>query len=429
MRNSLFVLAVVASPFAAFAGQVLVVGPAPAPYVRIQDAINAAQPGDIVLVKSSVHDSIRISDKPLALVADTGVTIQQAGAIRVSNLRAKGLVVLSGITATGVASVNLPDLASGLVADACAGAVLVQDCTLKGYTATNLGCMTAHAGAAVQNCAAVAFTRCTIRGGALANVDAGVSLTQGAGIDALAPVNISCDSVDARGGGSGLHCNTAYPGDGAWGGSGARFLGGSLFAAGSGFVGGPGGDVLGWPTGCVTLTQGGGGGHGFESVLPTSPALFRRLDTIAQGLSGGNSCGGFMSQGPLGFATYGGIVSTIAGNARRLEGPALVRDDTLATLTFRGQAGEQVEIAVALNQAVHQFDPAQAGVLHVRNPRWRAVGDVPASGVLTSALRMPNLSPADPGAVFVVQARFVDPTTGQARLSNVHALVLVDASY
>lgn len=406
----------------ASAGQVRVVDIAPAPYARIQDAVNAAQPGDVILVRSAPHDSLRIAGKGLAVVADVGVGVQEAGAIRITGLGARSLVVLSGITATGIPSTAIPELAHGLFADANAGAVLVQDCSLSGWSGVT-SCERARSGAFVRASAAVSFTRCTLRGGAVSNLDAGVDVGQAPGLDCVGSANVTCDDADLLGGSLGAHCNTPNPGDGAWGGDGARLAGGWLFTSGSIFRGGTGGDVTGFP--CTPFTLGGGGGDGLRAFVPS---FCVRLDTSAFGGFGGLSCG-LVGQGPMGQAVSGVSISNLPGTARRLGGSPLVRDDELATLTFRGVSGERVELAVALGQAVLQYDALQSGVRHVRAERWRTVGVVPASGTLTASFKLPNLSLADPGAILVTQARFIDPATSQVRLSNAHAIVEVDASY
>lgn len=408
------------------AGQVRVVGPSPAPYPRIQDAINAAQTGDVILVESSAHDSVRIAGKAVSIVADTGVTIQESGAIRITNLRPKMLVTLSGIHATGTGSGALPELSHGLFADACFGQILVQDCILDGFSGAPSACGPAGAGASLFNSLGVSFTRCTIRGGSLTQVAANPG-HQGDGIDSTGPNLISCDDTDVRGGGSGLHCNTSYPGDGAWGGNGATLRAGSLFGSGSGFLGGLGGAAAGAPIGCTPGTFGGGGGNGIQNPLPTNPVTVRVLSTLVNGQVGGISCGG--PQGPVGSAYSGLTATTIAGTPRRLVGPRVLRDDQLATFTFTGAPNERVEFAASLGSAIHAFDASRNGVLHVLGQRWSSVGTVPASGALSRSYKLPNLPLTDPGAVFVLQARFVDPVTGAVRLSNAHVLVEVDASY
>lgn len=410
------------------AGQVRVVGPAPAPYPRIQDAINASLPGDVVLVKSVNHDSIRITEKSLTIVADTGVTVQQAGAIRITGSNARALVVLAGITATGIQSAAVPELANGLVAESSPGSILIQDCTLQGYSGTAASCGPAGAGAAIQACSSVSFTRCTIRGGALSQLDA-IAFRQGVGIEASTLSNVSCDDVDSRGGSGGLHCNTSYPGDGAGGGNGAQFTSSSLFASGSGFVGGGGGHVAGWPGPCTPGTWGGFGGNGLQILQPLAPVALRFLGTALTGMTGGSNCGGLISQGPIGGNVTGGQITSLTGTPRRLSGSRVVRDNELATLNFAGAANESVEIALSLGRAVHVYDASQKGVLHVPEPRWRAVGVVPAAGTFARTFKLPNLPPSDPGAVFVVQARFKDSITGLTRLSNAHVIVEVDATY
>ena len=63
------------------------------------------------------------------------------------------------------------------------------------------------------------------------------------------------------------------------------------------------------------------------------------------------------------------------------------------------------------------------------NPRWRPVGVIPPSGVLTRSYKLPDLPLADPGAIFIVQARFINTVSGAVQISNPHVLIEVDATY
>src|SRR5688572_23610743 len=142
---------------------VLVVGPAPA-FPSIQAAVNAAQDGDVVLVKGGTWPSFSIVDRALAIVADDGAVVNVSGAILVANLAATRDVVLSGLRATGMLAV-FPQNVYGLHASNCAGSLRVQDCELRGGPALPYDyCALRPDGALVQSCQDVVFTRTVLEG-------------------------------------------------------------------------------------------------------------------------------------------------------------------------------------------------------------------------------------------------------------------------
>jgi hypothetical protein len=57
------------------------------------------------------------------------------------------------------------------------------------------------------------------------------------------------------------------------------------------------------------------------------------------------------------------------------------------------------------------------------------IGVVGTKGTFTTSMKLGNLAVSDPGATLFMQARFVDPVSGSARLSNLHTVVELDASY
>jgi hypothetical protein len=94
-----------------------------------------------------------------------------------------------------------------------------------------------------------------------------------------------------------------------------------------------------------------------------------------------------------------------------------------------GQPGETVELSVANDGVIHQYDAAQSGVLQISPTKpWRLIGTVPPSGILTLTYKLPKLRPHDPGLVWFTQARFRDPLN-TTRLSNAWAFAEVDSTY
>jgi hypothetical protein len=222
-----------------------------------------------------------------------------------------------------------------------------------------------------------------------------------------------------------------------------------IFASKSVFTGGAGGAASYYDGGFgPTCGVGGNGGHGIWGN--NSTGVLRLLETTGVGAASGpawphsypfnGACGQLVgcSGQPI-YVTPQSCVwpsngpptahSNLAGTARLLSGATLVRDTTPLSLTFTGVTGEVIELAVSATKPTFVDMPSQFGVLHIAQPQWRRVGGVPASGSLTLAFPLPNLKITNPGATWFMQARFIDATTGQVRLSNLHTVVEVDASY
>jgi hypothetical protein len=448
-------------PGVAIAGQVRVVGPAPAPYQTVQDAVSSAQEDDIVLVKSGSYESCRTVGRSVTVIADTGANVQFNNAVRVIELPADKLVVLSGLNAHGTYSSSLYELRSGLHVEDSTGQVLVQDCLFQSSTYNVpyvYGCerVSTMGGATVYNSSGVAFARCVLEGVSYPRNTA-------AGLLVLAPALVSCDSVIARGtdggpgptttgigcgsygdaydGRAGLELNKSYP---LVPGGPVPVGPGFVFAADTHTFGGLGGDSCAcggglWGGGCFCP---GRGGDGFRGSDPASQ-LVLLANTGTPGLGGHTFQPGYpecTATGPTGQPVFTGgswcfffhqatPASQLAGTARKLTGSTLVRDNQLASLTFSGVPGEIAELAVSTKAATNVYQPASAGMLHVPSPAWSRVGTVGGTGQLTKAFKMRDLPLSSPGATIVAQARFRNPTTGATRLSNAHVVVVVDKSY
>ena len=117
-------------------------------FTDIQPAVDAAGPGDVVLVHSGTYTAVTVS-KSLSIVAAHEASVD-CGGIEVLGLGAGERVLFSGLdtdVATGVAA---------RVVD-CAGAVRFQDCDLSGAAGSN--------GGVVQQSADVVFVDSELQGG------------------------------------------------------------------------------------------------------------------------------------------------------------------------------------------------------------------------------------------------------------------------
>ncbi len=445
MRHLTLVLTscLIAAP--SFAGQVLVVGAAPLQHHDLQDTIILAQPGDIVLVKAGTYESVRSVGRSVTIIADNGATPTLQGALRVIDSPATASIVLSGFLAAAPASAPIPEMLTGLYVRNALGQIVVQDCAFFGRPTLNAS---SSGAAIVSACAGLSIARSTF------NASPNGLANRAAGIYAAGGANIALDQSALYGspGIPAVQPPSSFDYDGCAGEPGIRCAGApnSLFVSGGMVVGGTGGRG-GWGGGLCTWC--GFGGTGGDGVFGnTANALVVLGASLVGGpggafdfnCPGGGICG-LGGPGAPGVAVYNGHLIydcvqqvnhsfpfaqplTLAGASRSVSGSRIVRDTALATLTFQGVAGEVVEFTLGRQPS---FTPilAQSGVLHVDGNAWRRVGIVPSSGTLAKSFKLPDLPVSNPGATYFVQARFIDPSTGQTRLSNMHILVEVDASY
>lgn len=418
----------------AVAGNVIVVGNGPGQFASLQDAVTVADDGDVVLVEiAGPFGAVRVQDKSVAIVNATGGAVQVNGALRVNNLAASRSVVLAGLSVTGTVSTTLPELGAGLRATACLGSIVAQDCTFTGGSSVGTTCnpVAPSHGVELLSSASVALTRCTIAGGhgnsSYGQVPNEHPVQQGFGVRASTGSQVSLDTVTTTGGSGGTTCNSYQ--DGTYGGHGISLANSSLYLCGSSVSGGAGSG----PGGTVPGALVGSGGSGIDGQFAPASPVVSLANTVVGGLAGPPYfwCGLCTSccDGSPGSATSGSLaMQPLSGAAKRLSGPSLVRDDEVPEFRVDASPGDRVEFAVT-RAPTYQTDVASGGILHVKDPIWIVAGLVPPGGNnVKRRYHMPDLPVTSPGQVFYVQAR-VTSTTGVQRLTNVQAVVLVDATY
>ncbi len=388
-------------------GNVLVVdGGGSGTFLTIQSAVEAAIDGDVILVRTGTYGSFRITNKALAVVADTGAHVDVQGSIRLRGLAPEKTVVLAGMRAVGAYSLE-ENLSAGLFLADNQGHVRVQDCVFTGG-------FFGPAGAVIHASGDVAIGASNFFGG-------------GHGVEASSPstITIHDSTLQGQDGSPPQMCGN----DGSSGWDGARVSGTVLFSSNSHFRGGLGGEIpLG---GCMNSPVGGRGGNGVYATA----SFVRLLASVTFGAPGGpvlpppSPCGGQCgSTGYAGYDRLGGSFSDIPGTARSLAAPSVVRFTEI--VTFRGQPGDRVGLFIADNTSSAQFIPAWHGVLLVplRAPpaatRALLVGVVPANGVLYVPLGAPALQPGTGSRTLFLQALFTD-VQGQRFLSGVRSMTVL----
>jgi hypothetical protein len=344
-------------------------------FTDLQAAIDAAAPGDTLLVKPGSYAGFALA-KSLSITAETDLSAGVDGFV-VSGLAASDRVVLRGLV-VGPGPASLRSSASDN-----AGWIGLEDCVFAPTPPL------AHASLELTANAAVSLVRCTVAGDkaeGLRAVDTGLYL-------------YDC-AIDG-----GLQ--------GADGAAGIALSGGFLFVEGGSIRGADGLDGVGALGSCVT--PGGDGGDGIE-VIAGSPTVVLQAALVAGGVAGAPGTGCPPTADGVGVDDpLGGSPTLLGGVAHALDVTTPVRMGMLATNVLAGAPGELAVLAIALSPDATYF-PAWLGALSVASPILvQPLGIVPLSGSFTLAVPVPVLG----GYEFVQtyeQAAFVAPS-GKITLS------------
>jgi hypothetical protein len=176
-------------------------------------------------------------------------------------------------------------------------------------------------------------------------------------------------------------------------------------------------------------SYGGNGGNGIEAFSASTVQL---LDDITVAGPGGHAgSGGASYPGSPGqdrIASGGGTIVDLSGTAKHFISPTPVRENTIATLTFRGVSGETVKLLIARTPGF-VFDALENGVLLLGAPiRTVNMGVIPASGVLNVQLPIPSIGPVLDASLLQLQARFTD-SQGNVVLSGPSTMVILNQAF
>jgi hypothetical protein len=402
-----------------FAGIALVLGAAPAiagevqivdhprlgGFAKIQDAVDAAEDGDVLLVGGGTYAGFEISGKSLWLIEAPGSTVRVLGTVTIENLAATQAVLLANLE---ILPVNGP----GLILDQNAGHVRVQGSRIEGGSdpsGTGAGSPAVLANASQK----VLFVACNVYGKDAPFLSGYPGEPGGHGIQAVDTGFALYDCFVE--GGNGSEEGNPSGGDG---GDGCNVGGWGIFASGSTLRGGRGGggDYIG-------CNSGGNGGD----ALDITAAQARLLDnTLTAGSGGGGFCAPNGAPG-LQVRENGALVDFLAGSRRKLAGPVLGGDRTRVVLTLTGQPGDLAWL-LSWNAPGYGFVKAVSGVWALPAPLpigFVALGPVPASGTLSVTLQPPDIGGASVVSALYVQAFCVEPG-GKTTLTSPWHFALLD---
>ncbi len=365
----------------------------PADFATLQAAVDAAADGDTILVRAGLYPGAVIDGKGLVIQGEGPAILLMAFAqlptLEIRNVGAQQSVCVRGLELDAVGQAET----TTAVIQGCAGAVLLEDCTVNG-TGTPLS---------VGSSASVTLSRCELVppptfASLVPFLFLGFVPYPGL-IASSSTVFLYGTLVQGSAGAASqsIAFTVVPPGTSAP----AVVLDGStLLAVGSSLHGGSGG-------------SGGGGlcyaGASGSPGLRVDGGLARLLDCSVQGGAGGaGSCGLPAGADAPDVDVVAGDVHDLPGAARAFHGSSPIVEGTATNVHLAGEPGDAVILHVQLAAAPGIFFPDYGCALHLPLPTAVvALGVLPPSGALDLAFPVPMLAPGVESFRAMGQALFV----------------------
>lgn len=393
----------------------------------LQQAVNAAQDGDVVLVKgtwNAQNQAVLIEGKGLVLVGDVGSKVH-VGQVAVRNLPAGHSVLLRTLDITGLWN---EDMEGGLHLYQDAGSVRVEDCTIKGIGGTTgtwdptlVLSEDAGPGVSIAYCADVDLHDCTITGGLGASLDDDdFQLNTSAGGDGLearaSVVTLHGCTLTGGNGGSGNDGGE----DGSVGGYGVENKTAALTLESCTIVGGNGGKGDCSVSGCGFDA---GGVVALLSSFPTATTTLRD-STLVVGRGPGISPPAWP-----GWLITAGTISIFHAPADSLEITSPVRDDESTVVSVTGEPGDELFGWVGLQPGMLPKGALQGSLL-LGVPVLLAhlpLGALDGSGALALPIGLADMGPGVDS--LTVWLQLVIGRDGLYTLGPVASLTVLDSSF
>ncbi len=392
-------------------------------FEEIQPAIDAAQDGDTILVRSPVggerrYPGFRIEAKGLAILGPEQGTLP-TGAVQVRGLAPDQVVVLSRLDMRWNAFElwglpREPGAEPGLELLHNAGRVRLQDCRISGNVVAAPDQLRDSAALVVEASADVVLRQCQLIGGV------GLAPPQGPTPGAAAletsgslVVLQECELEGGRGGTLTLPGGDRF---GAAGGAGLSVASGVVHATGGRILGGTGGHASAGSGSSV-------GGRGGHAVVVSTAAVAYAVGVAIEGGPGGE---GATRSGRPGRDVLGSL-TRFDGAGRGVQMARFGRALEASRIVVRGHPGERALLLVSRDTHARFFGP-EAGFQVTREPLPGGrmdLGVLPASGELALDFVLPDAAP-DGIEPLYFQATFLDPG-GQLHFGDTKVLGVIGA--
>jgi hypothetical protein len=397
---------------------VIVVAPAPGPgvdFTEVSAAVAAARDGDVLLVAAGFYGPTVVDGKGITILGpasnDANIrSLELRNVPRASSVRLANLGLRSWHPSGGGPN---PQTKHALRIADCSGSVIAQQ--VKVEHDSGFLVEAAH----VSDSAAVAFSRCTIRGrhGVNGNED---ELPASPGGDALRVTDshVLIFDTEVRGG-SGGHGDGVPAKDG-----GVALIqsGGVVEGIGSQFIGGNGGS--GFVGDLISGFFPANGSGAYAVKLSRYAVLRHQRATFRKGKTYGS------------FAAFDPIVSDetashpeLPGTPTLLSGAARMKEHTVVEFTVAAEPGSPVIAFLGAGHAI-VTESTILGLLFVGPPAAAfALGTTDAGGVLRLSVVVPFLPAGVSDVPLTLQALLPATATAPEAFTNPLALAWLDSSY
>lgn len=419
MRVLTRMLPVLALAVPAAAADVLIVDPTGSQgFSQIQAAIDVAQDGDLILVRSGTYASFALAGRSLAVRGDVNAKVVVSGGVTVTDTPADGVVVLANLEIQGSNAVTFVPGGNALTLIDNAGFVRLQACSLFagwGGDSPQLGGLPGGDGLSVEASPRTALSDCLMVGGTGGGDPFTTSLggVGGAGVRSRTSsvVLYDCGVLGGSGGTADF-----FPGQqGGPGGPGCEVLDFGIFASSTTFQGGTGGG-------------GAAGGKGGDGLVAQPSAQAQLLACALIAGSGGNL--GQSGQGAPGqVSSGGGVIGILPGEPRVFGSPTLASDGSKISVEVTGEPGDAIWIVPGQAPA-HVPALALGGVWLVQRPVFLTKAPLVvlgASGTATVELPVSALTAATPSRELFLQG-FARSALGQIRLGSPGHVGILDCA-